>query len=440
MSIECKIAARDLIQADYRNLRGNERLDTTPRIEELIFIQSLEGRAHNGAGAFRKRSYVNTSIDDIVTALDKDPEQIKEKRQQLIDEIVDFVNRVIAGEKPNKLMSKKGMPLLGIPLFKTKIISPQAVLKGICIGGLRDDADIRSAAEKKYGVTIGYGRCYLINIEVMDSMCLDGEILAHQEHGARIDEFKKNGLILDPLDADNIEQDKIRYFYIRHKLGPGQSDDAAIVCAGFLHHSVDVALGVFLADAIDTLEKYVPDYSDQDFNLGCYIKEKYKDLDVTLDQVYELSYLAAIPESKEDEVPDSSMRYLLTVDPRTGQSTLECHLNFIEGRPFFPMAVSYKRILITSFYEYLKGRLSEVLKTEDILPLGMTGSLSEGLDIPIKELIRKRVITVSQDQPLSVVLKELRNSNADAIIVRDDKGNILGVVDSSDFLHLLDRR
>ena len=46
-------------------------------------------------------------------------------------------------------------------------------------------------------------------------------------------------------------------------MGPGQSDDAAIVTAGLLYN-VDVALGVFLADAIDTLEKYVPAYYDQD--------------------------------------------------------------------------------------------------------------------------------------------------------------------------------
>ena len=379
---------------------------------------------------------VNTSIDDIVTALDKDPDLIKERRQRLIDEIVEFINRVIEGEKLDKLLSKKGTPLLGIPLFKTKRVNPRDVLKGLYLGGLRDDADIRKEAEKRYKVNIGYGRCYLVNIEVMDRMGLDGETLAHQEHEKEIGEFKKAGLIVEQDAFKKIGEEKIRFFYIRHKLGPGQSDDAAIVNAGFLYNSVDVALGVFLADAIDTLEKYVPVYSDQDIKVSFLIKDNFKDLDTTMDEVYQLTYLSAIPESKEEEVPDSSLRYFLTIDPRTGQSTLECHLNFIEGRPFFPMAVSYKRILITTFYEYVKERLSEVLKPQGLLPVGVEEAV---LDIPISELIRKKVVVVSQDSNLRDALKELRDSDADAIIVKNSKGEILGIVDSSDFLHILEK-
>ncbi len=435
MPKDTRIAPRDLVQADFRNLRGSERLDTTPRVEELIFIQSMEGRAHNGAGAFHKRFYVNTSIDDIVEALDKEPDLIKERRQKLIDEIIEFINRVIKGERLDKLLSKKGTPLLGIPLFKTRRINPHDVLKGIYLGGLRDDADIRKEAEKIYKINIGYGRCYLINVEVMDEMCLDGETLAHQEHEKEIGEFKKAGLIVEQKDVERLGEEKIRYFYIRHKLGPGQSDDAAIVIAGFLYNSVDVALGVFLADAIDTLEKYAPRYCDQDDELSFFIKENFKGLDVTMDEVYQLTYLSAIPEGKEEEVPDSSMRYFLTIDPRTGQSTLECHLNFIEGKPFFPMAVSYKRILITTFYEYINMRLAEVLKASRPLPPGVEEGV---LDIPISELIRKKVVVVSGDRILRDALKELRDSDADAIIVKNSKGEILGVVDPGDFLHMLE--
>jgi len=437
MPTDSKIAPRDLIQADFRNLRGNERLDTTPRIEEMVFIQSMEGRAHNGAGAFHKRFYVNTSIDDIVIALDKDPEIIKAKRQELIDEIMDFVKRAIAGERPDRLVSKRGAPLLGIPIFKTKTINPHDVLRGMYIGGLRDAPEARKKAEKKYNVTIGYGRCYMVNTEVMEDMCLDGEGLAHQGHEANIEEFKKQGLIVDPKNLSNVDEKNLRYFYIRHKLGPGQSDDAAIVVAGLLYKSVDVALGIFLADAIDTLEKYAPVLSDQDNELAYFIKNNYKQLNVTEDEVDELTYLAAIPEGKEEEVPDSSLRYFLTIDPRTGQTTLESHLNFIEGKPFFPMAVSYKRILITTFYEYIKDRFAEVRRPEEAV---MVGAVRKELDMPIKDLAKKRALIVSGNKILSEVLKELRESDADVIIVQDDQRNILGVVDSSDFLHILERK
>ena len=439
MPIESKVAPRDLIQADFRNLRSNERLDTTPRIEEIVFIQSMEGRAHNGAGSFHKRFYVNTSIDDIVRALDRDTGHIKARRQELIDEIKEFVERVIAGEHPERLLSRKGTPLLGIPLFKNRIVKPRDVVRGLYLGGLRDCPEIRSEAEKKYGVTIGYGRCYLINKEVMERMGLDGDVLAHQEHAGRIGELEKEGLIVKPELAGTVDGDTLRYFYIRHKLGPGQSDDAAIVASGILYKSVDVALGVFLADAIDTLEKYAPVYADQDNELGYFIKENFKDLGVTDDQVYELAYLAAIPEGKEEEVPDSSLRYLLTIDPRTGQSTLESHLNFIEGKPFFPMAISYKRILITTFYEYLKGRLSAVTTTTTEELLAFAG-IGKGLDVPLRNIMKTKIAVVDQDSRLSDVLKELREKDIDAIIVQDGERNILGVVDPEAILHIFERK
>lgn len=436
MPQDSKIAPRELIQSDYRHLRGSERLDTTPRIEEVIFIQSMEGRAHNGAGAFHKRFYVNTSIDDIVRALDRDPQFIKAKRQELIDEIREFVQRVINGERPDRLLSNGGTPLLGIPIFKTRRVRPHDILRGLYLGGLRDATHIRKETEKRYNVTMGYGGCYLVNVDTMDTMGLDGEVLAHQEHEDDIDGFKNGGLIVDPKDAGRFKEANLKYFYIRHKLGPGQSDDAALVSAGFLYNSSDVALGVFLADAIDTLEKYVSDYSDQDQDLAIFIKDNFKELDVEMDEVYKLTYLAAIPEGKEEEVPDSSLRYFLTIDSRTGQSTLECHLNFIEGKPFFPIAVSYNRILITTFYEYIEERLAEMTKAKEaVLP-----AVENALDIPIKELISKKMIVVSPDRRLSDILKELKEKKADVIIVQDKEGDILGVVDSSDFLHLLERK
>ena len=99
------------------------------------------------------------------------------------------------------------------------------------------------------------------------------------------------------------------------------------------------------------------------------------------------------------------------------------------------MAVSYKRILITTFYEYINMRLAEVLKASRPLPPGVEEGV---LDIPISELIRKKVVVVSGDRILRDALKELRDSDADAIIVKNSKGEILGVVDPGDFLHMLE--
>src|SRR3990167_7189411 len=91
------VAPKDLVQADYEVLKSYEHLDVTPIIEDLLFIQSLEGRAHNGSGVFNKRTYVNTTIDDVVRSLDRSPEEIQSKRQAIIDDIADFANDAMNG-------------------------------------------------------------------------------------------------------------------------------------------------------------------------------------------------------------------------------------------------------------------------------------------------------------------------------------------------------
>src|SRR3989338_3238179 len=303
------IAPKELVQADYEVLRSYEHLQTTPEIEDLLFMQSLEGRSHNGAGVFNKRTYVNTTIDDIVLALGRDREEVKAKRQALIDDIVDFATAVMKDEKREKLLNSRGKPFLGIPLFQSRRVNARDVLRGLYLGGLRDNPDIRKESERIYQIKIGGGRCYVLDMAVMLSMNLDGQRIAHEAHEDKIEEYMKRGLILSTEGA--VDPKTQRYFYIRHRVGPGQSDDMAFILAGIVYNA-DVALGVFLADAIDTLEKYAPVFRDQDGDLSFQIARGFQDLQLGMDQVYELASLAAIPEYDEPMVPDSSLRYLLS--------------------------------------------------------------------------------------------------------------------------------
>ncbi len=219
------VAPKELIRADYEVLKSYEHLETTEEIQNLLFIQSLEGRAHNGSGVFNKRTYVNTTIDDVVSALELDPEEVKQKRQTIIDDIVSFASAAMNGQKREKLLSPGGRPLLGIPLFQDRHVNPRDILRGLYLGGLRDNPDIRKEAERLYQIKIGGGRCYLIDMAAMLKLNLDGEKLAHQAHEAELEEYKKNGLIVS--EEGDLEIKSQRYFYIRHRLGPGQSDDAA---------------------------------------------------------------------------------------------------------------------------------------------------------------------------------------------------------------------
>ena len=428
-----KVAPIELVQQDFKNLKSTVRLLTTPKIEDLILMQSIEGRAHNGAGSFKKRFYVNTTIDDVVRALGRNPKVVKNKRQELIDEIADFVDDALADNPRDRLVTKSGRPLLGIPLFKSRQVDYDDILKGLYMGGLRDAPEIRKKAQELFGINIGYGKCYPVSTKVMEDLSLDGEILAHQSHEARIDYYKENGLILDEEERARHDSKNVKYMYIRYKVGPGESDDAAIVASGLVYN-VDVALGVFLADAIDTLEKYSTLYRDQDQELARHIEADYAFLGLKEKDVCELAYLSAIPENKLDEIPDSSLRYLLTLDPETGQSTIETHLNFVEGKPFPPIAISHKRIFVGVLYDLVKEKLSSINKE---LAFKVPEAFFEKLDESVVQVIDRSFVTVTPQTSLKSALKKAQATKSDSIVVRDEEGNVIGLVNPKDFLVFL---
>lgn len=427
------LAPDDLIKQDLSILRSYERLDTTEVIEELIFVQSVEGRSHNGSGAFSKRTYVNTTVDDVVKALGQDPRQIKQERQKLIDDIAEFVTDTLHERKRDRLINASGAPFLGVPFFRDRKVNARDILRGLYLGGLRDNPDIRKETESRYQVTIGCGECHLVDTKVMDEMGLDGERLAHEAHEEKITSYIEGGLIVQNGMEESPDLDgSIRYYYVRHRLGPGQSDDAAIVAAGILYNP-DVALGVFLADAIDTLEKYAPFYKDQDQELAYYIGRGFKDLKVSKEDVYEMAYLSAIPQAQEELVPDSSLRYLLSVDPRTNRTALQTHLAFIEGRPVAEIPISFKRITSTQFYEYMRRRLVNVRRLDALTLPEMS---IEELSRPVGELVHKQFIVVARDSQLKDVIKKFRESKSEIVIVVDKNHNVVGTLSATDLIHL----
>ena len=425
------VAPKELVRADYEILSSYDHLYTTPAIQDLLFIQSLEGRAHNGAGAFNKRTYVNTTIDDVVRALDRDPAEIKARRQSLIDDIVQFAVDTIDGVKRDKLINANGQPFLGMQLFKDRHVNARDVLRGLYMGGLRDNPDIRKEAEKAYQIRIGGGRCYVIDMKTMLDMKLDGELLAHDPHEEKIDEYIRRGLIVKT--EGEVDPETQRYFYIRHRQGPGQSDDGAFIMAGILYN-VDVAFGVFLADIIDTLEKYAPVYKDQDGNLSFLIGRAFQDLKLTMDDVYELVCLSSIPEVEELTVPDSSLRYLLSIDSRVQKSAFKSHLDFIEGKPVVPLLVSFKRILSTHFYEYINRRLINMKKFEK---LAMPGITIQEIEKPIADILKKDFALVMKDATIGDVVRKFKETKCEIVIVQDKNMRIVGTISPSDLYHYL---
>lgn len=420
------VAPKDLIQADYEVLKSYEHLETTQEIEDLLFIQSLEGRAHNGSGVFNKRTYVNTTIEDVVTSLERDPREVQAKRQAIIDDIVDFADAAMNGKRRVKLLNKKGDPILGIKMFQDRKVNARDILRGLYMGGLRDNPEIRKEAERIYQTKIGGGRCYIIDVKTMLEMNLDGEKLAHEAHEEEIEAYRKRGLIVHTEGA--VDPRSQRYFYIRHRLGPGQSDDAAFVMSGILYNA-DVALGVFLADAIDTLEKYAPYFKDQDGELSFQIGRGFRELRLALDDVYEIASLAAIPEIEEHLVPDSSLRYLLSIDQRSQVTAFRTHLDFIEGRPVVSLPVSFKRILSTQFYEYINRRLINVRKLEKLAVPNFT---VKELELSVAEVAKKDFQVISKEATIADVVRKFKETKCEIIVVQDKNNKVIGTISPSD--------
>jgi hypothetical protein len=347
------VAPYDLIQRDFKILDAAEKFRTTWDVERLVLMQSVQGHAHEGHATFRGRSYPNTTIDDISRALRLDPVWVREERQRLIDEIAAYADKVMAGEEDAPLLNDDGAGFLGSSMFRDLQVSGPDVLRGLYLGGLRDDSDIRFQMESKYGITIGGGKCYLVDTKVMDRLDLDGDILAHGSHEDMILYYRDTGLIAadSGKDAGNLE-----YMYIRHRRGLGASDDTAIVAAGLLY-GLGVAVGVFLADAIDTLEKHVPLFFDQDNQLARKIEKGYPDLGMGEAEVRHLAYLSAIPEDSGVPVPDSSLRHLMLIDGKHDMTAIESHLCFIQNKHLPSVRIGHEEVLNHQFYQYVKDRL-----------------------------------------------------------------------------------
>jgi hypothetical protein len=341
---------------EWRYLQNREVLRTTWEVEQLIFLQSLAGRAHEGHGSFHGRRFVDTAEDDIAEALRLDSEGVRQDRQRLIDEIGAYARAAMQGQAPAALLNEAGEPLLGIGFFRHMPVDPGDVLRGLYLGGLRDRPETRSETERRYGDRIGAGGMFYVDRDVMERMGLDGDQLAHGSHEGEMERYRKNGLVVEqPPTAHN----SIIYQYIRFHPGPGASDDAAIV-AGSLMFGGSVSAGIFLADAIDTVEKHVPAdrYGDQDWEIAKEIEQGYGDLGLTMDDVYALTHVAR--GSEDDSVPDSSLRHMLRVDRKVDQCAIEAHLLVASGKSAAPVSLGHRKIPSEGFYAEVKRRVKEV--------------------------------------------------------------------------------
>lgn len=348
------VAPQQIIREDFYRLNAAETLRTTEAVEELILMQSVEGHAHEGNGMFHGRRFPNTNMEDVAAALRRNPGEVAGARQALISDVFDWARAALSGKASEFLVNSEGEPLLGMGMFRDRKVVARDVLRGLYLGGNRDTAEARRSADEAYGIKMGYGSCHLVDESVMHRLGLDGDALAHGDHEDDMGYYRSQGLLVD--EESSVRGRPLRYMYVRQRRGPGASDDAAIVVGGLLYN-VDVALGVFLADAIDTIEKFVPRYSDQDSDLAALIEKGLPDLGISREELLRFTALSAVPTEMEGRVPDSSLRHLLRVDRQVDQTALEAHLQFVQGRPVAPMRLAREAVPCEEFYDWCRSSL-----------------------------------------------------------------------------------
>ena len=346
------VASPDLLREDFDALDSRAVLRCSSDVEHYLLMQSIEGHSHAGHGRFYGKTFPNTTQDDVARALKLNPAVVKRERQELIDEVKEFAERAVAGEDLKTACNAEGEPLIRCGILRYIDIDPRGVLQGLYAGGLRDDAEIRDLANKRYGVNIGFGKCYLVNQKVLHSLGLNGFDLARNPHESEIEKFKAAGLFA--VNGD----ENVAYMYVRYSAGPGASDDAAIVIAGKLW-GLSAAVGCFLADAVDTLEKYVPEYNDQDSDISSYIENNFDGLELTKSDAADLAYLCAIPRDMQGKLPDSSLRHMLEIDRKCDQCTIESHLAFVSGKPYSLIELDHGECTNFEFYDYIERRCAE---------------------------------------------------------------------------------
>jgi hypothetical protein len=354
------VAPDEVVREDFEWLVSGTRLRTTRMVEEAILMQSVEGHAHEGHGAFRHRPYVNTTMEEIIASLGRDPGLIARQRQALIDDIAEWMRRAIAGNAGSLLITEDAECLLDIGLFRQIEVEPAHVVRGFYVGALRDDTEVRRRVERKHDIAIGGGASYLVDTDVMHRMGLDARHLAKGAHESRLADYRGQGLIIaDEGDRDHLPKESVRYLYIRHRTGGGTSDDAAMLAAGRLF-GPSGAVGAFLADAVDTLEKYATRCADQDNEIALMIAAQWRELGVSEENLELITYLCAVPPDAEIEVPDCSLRHFIEIDRNSDQTPFESHLACVQGRPRARMKLGSEEVDSEEFYRWFAERARSV--------------------------------------------------------------------------------
>ena len=299
-----------------------------PKLGANLSPRTVAGHSHAGHSAFSGgRKFTNTDLsyiisDDILerfmapsgkpyyggvaskwapySTFSKLGGTSKSPREHYLEETQEFINSVVhiledainSRSKTISLNNYRQFELINsfIPNY-IKTLDTQAFLKGCVFGGNFDNyTDIRIPGENKFGLEIGGGDEYLLNVEKakefgvgfgeLAKLNFDDVVLKTISSEQRINLFKRLHILHehdlvnfdgvqswnDVLDQgkDMRKENSLVPVYVRTKKGSGVSDDGACILVAFHKFNPrknnglwydSLQRGAHLMDAVDTLEK-----------------------------------------------------------------------------------------------------------------------------------------------------------------------------------------
>ncbi|MBU1199132.1 MAG: hypothetical protein KKF46_06620 [Nanoarchaeota archaeon] len=395
-----------------------KNVDLASTKKELLLMQSLQGRAMQGAWAYSLRKntdtiyyYPNTTNEDIFQALDLHVGAVHKDRQKIITDISTYIKKVFTYMKetrkledkvlngitdPGKLFcdpkkhcakmvtNQRGIngerdPLGGIKFLEYTLINkPLDFLIGAYIGGCIDSAEWRARTEDKYKIKLHQGVCMPVHVERARKKGYTLSDLANMD---------AKSVSLEQLENENIVSKAYKTLYssgyvsgfIQLQKGYGVSDDAAFISTALLF-GLEAACGLLLIDAIDTWDKSTAMIirDGQDEVIGQGVKKTYEDtfkepFPCTEDDVMKVIYLSAINSENHRRFPSSSQRRFVQIDKTTGLHAIESHVLWIKSVKeggFAPpaMDIAFKQVPNTRFYSAFKQRYDVLLEQGEVPP------------------------------------------------------------------------
>jgi len=425
----------NLLELDWNKIRNTANSTLDVETSQVLFMQTVANNARNGYSLFQQRRFPNVTIDDVVRALKKKPEDVKTTRQKLITEFFTWVESALLNEKKNTLLDRSGKPLYGITPLKKFEVNVKDVLRGIYLWCSLLTKDYIEKAEKKFSRNIGWGSYYLVDMQQLAKHGINGDDLEHFNHDDMIDFYREINLITNPEMVWHQPAGRIKYLFIRHSLGAGISVDLAIVSAGIIYNR-DVSLGILLSHMLLTLSKYVHQYNDFNADIKDDIERKIEDLELGEDEILNFINLVVVPEDENrDIIPHSSVLDLFTASPKSGVYPLESYLAFIDRKHTVPTHIGMNRILSLDFFRYVNKAL---LESKSIKSLPQEDYIKLNLALPASNFASDNYIVLQSGKPIAVGINEMIRTKKDVLIVVNEKGKLTGVLTSADIVRLFE--